>query len=177
MEQIPAMRLSERKVQDDERISAFLDRQRIGYLGLADQASTYVVPLNYLWANSKVYFHGADSGRKAEILAQEPNTVCLTLAEDLATLTDPVPAHTDTAFFSVMIFGTVRRVLALDEKREAMQALLDKFVPGYYKQPLAAQHVERYRSSSGIQTAIYCLEPTVITAKENPLDPARAFRP
>lgn len=174
MEHNVPMRKSNRRVTDRERIDQFLKKQRIGYLGLSDQTSPYVVPLNFYWSGEKLYFHGADSGRKAAILAQSP-LVCFTVAEELATLTSPIPAHTTTAYFSVMLFGRVRKVEPLDEQREAMQQLLDKFVPGFFQKPLAAQHLARYRSSLGSRTVIYCLEPEEIAAKENPIDPARAF--
>lgn len=58
-----------------------------------------------------------------------------------------------------------------------MQQMLDKYVPGYYDQPLAKQHVQKYRSSLGSAAAIYRIQPETVTAKENPLDPAKAFNP
>ncbi|MFT8318536.1 MAG: pyridoxamine 5'-phosphate oxidase family protein [Sporolactobacillus sp.] len=113
---------------DEKRINQFLIESRIGYLGLNDEASPYVVPLNFVWTNGKIYFHGADSGRKAAILETEP-IACFTVAHEYATLAHPVPAHTDTAYLSVMIFGQVKRLSDLGERTDAMQKLLDKYVP------------------------------------------------
>lgn len=61
--------------------------------------------------------------------------------------------------------------------REAMQALLDKYVPGYFSEPLLLQHVLKYRSSVGSATAIFRITPETLTAKGNPLAEEKQFYP
>lgn len=58
-----------------------------------------------------------------------------------------------------------------------MQAMLDKYVPGYYDKSLSQSHVEKYRSSLGSHTVVFRLTPSVRTVKENQLDPQLAFYP
>mgnify|MGYP007126056255 CR=1 FL=1 len=58
-----------------------------------------------------------------------------------------------------------------------MQAMLDKYVPGYYDKSLLQSHVEKYRSSLGSHTAVFRLIPSVRTAKENQLNPQLSFYP
>jgi nitroimidazol reductase NimA-like FMN-containing flavoprotein (pyridoxamine 5'-phosphate oxidase superfamily) len=87
----------------------------------------------------------------------------------------PTPAKTDTAYFSVMLFGKVEIVNDLTEEISAMQQLLDKYVPHYYKTPLSANHLERYRSALGSKTAVLKLVPSEITAKENVMVDEKAF--
>jgi nitroimidazol reductase NimA-like FMN-containing flavoprotein (pyridoxamine 5'-phosphate oxidase superfamily) len=162
---------------DPVRIDAFLAQARTGFLGLSSADRPYVVPLNYVWHDGSVYFHGASEGRKTDMLRHN-NQVCFTVCEDLGTITASVPAHTDTAYMSVMIFGDVTAVSDLDEATGAMQRMLDKYVPGYYDQPLARSHVEKYVSSLGSRTAVFRLTPDRITAKENEAADASAlFRP
>ncbi len=48
-----------------------------------------------------------------------------------------MPALTDTAYMSVILFGSVERVEDPEEMRDALQAMLDKYVPGYYDRPLS----------------------------------------
>lgn len=48
-----------RECRDQEKIESFLHQARIGHLGLVDGKLPYVVPLNYVWTEGKLYFHGA----------------------------------------------------------------------------------------------------------------------
>ncbi|MEH6971511.1 MULTISPECIES: hypothetical protein [Bacillus] len=47
----------------------------------------------------------------------------------------------------------------LEEATSAMQALLTKYVPGYYSSPLSKAHVEKYRLSLSSKTAIIKIRP------------------
>ncbi|KGR74236.1 pyridoxamine 5'-phosphate oxidase family protein [Ureibacillus sinduriensis] len=162
--------------KDDERIDQFLSLARTGYLGLTDGELPYVVPLNFIWMNGALYFHGAAHGRKIDLIQSNANC-CFTISEDYGTMVSPIPAKTDTAYMSVMLFGILETVSDLNEATSAMQGMLDKYVPGYYEHSLSQTHVERYRSSLGSHTVVFKLIPSLRTAKENQLDPQSAFYP
>ncbi|KKB34293.1 pyridoxamine 5'-phosphate oxidase family protein [Bacillus thermotolerans] len=170
------IRQEKRLCTDDKRIDQFLSHARTGYLGLTDKENPYVVPLNFIWMNEALYFHGAAHGRKIDLIQANPNC-CFTVCEEYGTTVSPIPAKTDTAYMSVMLFGALEKVTDLQEATTAMQAMLDKYVPGYYDQSLSSSHVEKYRSSLGSHTVVFKLTPSVRTAKENPLDPQLAFYP
>jgi uncharacterized protein len=159
---------------DDNRIDQFISQARTGNLGLTDGMTPYVVPLNFVMMNGAIYFHGAAQGRKVDLINANPNC-CFTVSEDYGTMVSPIPAKTDTAYFSVMMFGVVETVTHLDEATAAMQALLDKYVPGYYNNSLSKSHLEKYRSSLGSHTLVYKLVPRVRTAKENQLNQELSF--
>lgn len=162
--------------KDEEKIQHFLSHARVGYLGLAQKDQPYVVPLNYVWRQDKIYFHGAETGRKIDMINENPH-VCFTVSEEYGTIANPVPAKTDTAYMSVMAFGKVNRVTDLTEATEAMEQLLNKYVPGYFDSPLSKQHVEKYRSRLGSATSVFCISVEHLTAKENPLDEENKFYP
>ncbi|WP_235828159.1 pyridoxamine 5'-phosphate oxidase family protein [Brevibacillus migulae] len=171
------IRYWKRDCTDQTKIENFLAFAKAGFLGLSDEhQQPYVVPLNYVWYRNAIYFHGADTGRKCDIIQQNAR-VCFTVSEEYGTIADPVPASTDTAYMSVMIFGQATRVAELDEATAALQAMLEKYVPGYYDQPLAKQHVAKYRSSLNSEVAVYRIDPEHVSAKENPLNRERAFYP
>lgn len=161
---------------DDNRIDQFLSHARTGYLGLSDGDFPYVVPLNFICMNEAVYFHGAAQGRKIDLIHANPNC-CFTVSEDYGTMVSPIPANTDTAYMSVMLFGVLEPVTDLEEATAAMQVMLDKYVPGYYDKSLSQSHVEKYRSSLGSHTMVFRLTPTLRTAKENQLNPQLSFYP
>jgi len=110
------------------------------------------------------------------LLHANPNC-CFTVAEEYGTMVSPIPAKTDTAYMSVMLFGEVEIVSDITEATSAMQSMLDKYVPGYYNKSLSPAHVERYRSSLGSHTVVFKLTPSVRTAKENQLNPQWSFFP
>ncbi|EFM11206.1 pyridoxamine 5'-phosphate oxidase-related FMN-binding protein [Paenibacillus curdlanolyticus YK9] len=170
------VRLQLRACTDETKIHAFLERAETGFLGLSNENRPYVVPLNYVWMDGAVYFHGAEAGRKVDDMRQNA-LACFTVSESYGTITDPVPAHTDTAYMSVMLFGSLAVVEQLDEATAVMQKLLDKYVPGFYRHPLAAQHVDKYRSSLGSRTIVFKLTVDSMTAKENAPKEDRMFRP
>lgn len=159
---------------DEEKISAFLSLAPTGFLGLADGHEPYVVPLNFVWWNGAIYVHGAEEGRKMEMLKRNAR-VCFTVSENFGTMVHPVPAKTDTGYMSVMVFGEASIVSDLEEATAAMQQLLNKYVPGYFSLPLSKHHVESYRSSLGSRTVVIKITPHAMTAKEKPLKEERVF--
>jgi len=169
-----SMRRELMECKDQSKISSFLSSARIGYLGLTDGTEPYVVPLNYVWWNGAIYIHGAEEGRKMEMLKNN-SRACFTVSENFGTMVHPVPAKTDTAYMSVMVFGEATIVEDLDEATAAMEKMLDKYAPGYYSSSLSKQHVKSYRSSMGSRTVVIKVFPDVITAKEKPLAEEKLF--
>lgn len=168
------VRLQKRECTDQDKIQAFLLHAKTGFLGLSANDIPYVVPLNFVWLKESVYFHGAAEGQKITYMQKNPQA-CFTVSEEYGTMTSPIPAHTDTSYMSVIIFGQIQFVSDIDEAAEAMQFMLDKYVPGYYKQPLAKSHLEKYKSSLGSTTQVFKLIATTISAKENEKNESAMF--
>ncbi|WP_419878486.1 pyridoxamine 5'-phosphate oxidase family protein [Brevibacillus centrosporus] len=170
------IRYSKRTLTDQAQIDAFLSHAKVGNLGLSNGDEPYIVPLNFCWWNGQIYFHGADSGRKVEMIDAN-SRVCFSVTEEYGTIADPIPAHTDTAYMSVFLSGTIARVQEPEEMRDAMQAMLDKYVPSYYKEQLSLQHVLKYRSSMGSVTAVFRITPDSLTAKGSPVPEEKLYYP
>jgi uncharacterized protein len=168
------MRRDMLECKDEQKINRFLQEALTGFLGLADGGEPYVVPLNFVWWNGCVYVHGAEEGRKIDIIQRNPR-VCFTVSEHIGTMVHPVPAKTSTAYMSVMLFGKAEIVSDLDEATDALRQLLGKYVPGYFHRPLSQQHVASYRSSMGSAAVVIKIIPDLITAKEKPLEEDRRF--
>jgi uncharacterized protein len=174
MEQI---RYTKRIVSDTDTINAFLDRSRVGVVAMQAGEYPYSVPVNFVMMNGCVYFHGMGSGKKVDILDGSPK-VCFTVFEEIGTVEDNVPCHADTAYMSVMIMGTVRRVADSSEAAAALQRLLNKFMPGFFKQKIGHALVEKYRSGmDNNPVAVYKIDPDQLTAKANVALPDSLFQP
>ena len=161
---------TQRNCTDQKKIETFLEQERIGVLGMVSGVLPYTVPVNYVWHNGSVYFHGMGSGKKETILSQNPQ-VCFTVYKEHGSVTDPVPCHADTAYLSVMIFGKAEKVTDSVEATTALQKVLDKFMPNYGGHPLSSTLFEKYRSSiDGNPVSVYRITPQEMTAKENSVE-------
>ncbi|MDR3542254.1 MAG: pyridoxamine 5'-phosphate oxidase family protein [Desulfosporosinus sp.] len=166
---------TQRNCTDQQKIETFLVQERTGVLGMVSDTFPYAVPVNYVWHNGSVYFHGMGSGKKETILSQNP-LVCFTIHKEQGTVTDPVPCHADTAYLSVMIFGKAEKVTDPEETAMALQKALDKFMPNYYSHPLTSTLIEKYRSSmDGNAVSVYRITPQEMTAKENSVESGQLF--
>ncbi|MCE1175472.1 MAG: pyridoxamine 5'-phosphate oxidase family protein, partial [Propionibacteriales bacterium] len=108
-------------------------------------------------------------------LAGEP-AVSFTVFAEHGTTTDPMPCHADTSYSSVMIFGQVSPVSDLTESAEALQGLVSKLLPGFYRSRITDRLVDNYRSGMDDNpVAVYRLTPDRLTAKQNLADPGELF--
>ena len=110
-------------VESREEMEELLRNQTIGYLGLSDRGSPYVVPLNYSYLDGRILFHGSLSGKKMDLLRANPN-VCFTVATqqgDVRRHGEGDPCHVDGD--SVICYGTARVI----EDPEERKAVLDEF--------------------------------------------------
>ena len=170
------VRYETRKVTDKSKIEAFLQQARVGHLGMVDGNRPYVVPLNFIWMDGKIYFHGASGGRRNRVIKDNPE-VCFTVCEEYGTVVDPVPADVDIAYMSVMIFGKAQPITDLGETTRILQEIVNKFVPGYFSQPLSEQYIDKLRSPVfGGLVQVYQIEPYHITAKENPVEEGKILK-
>lgn len=174
MEQI---RYKQRVCTDKEKIETFLLETRTGVVAMAGGEYPYAVPVNYIWHDGCVFFHGMGSGKKEEILAQNP-PVTFTVYEEYGTVKDPMPCHADTSYMSVMIFGKAEKVTDTEEAAVVLQKLVEKFMPGFYGHPLTGKLIEKYRSSMDNRAvSVYRITPQDMTAKENLAEPDKIFHP
>jgi nitroimidazol reductase NimA-like FMN-containing flavoprotein (pyridoxamine 5'-phosphate oxidase superfamily) len=163
------MNYKRRICTDTEKIEQFLARCRVGILGINAGEYPYAIPLNYIWLDGKIYFHGMGSGKRETLLREEP-LVCFTVYEEYGTVKDKVPWHADTSYFSVMAFGRARKVNP-KESAAVLREFVEKFMPSFYKNEtdsISAVFVEKYRSALDKNpVAVYAITPDYLSAKEN----------
>ena len=166
----------QRDCKDKEKIEKFLKKTRTGVIGMNGDHYPYAVPVNFVWYDGSIYFHGMGSGKKVDILLEEP-PVCFTVYEEFGTVTDPMPCHADTSYMSVMLFGKIEKIVDFEEAASALWKIVEKFMPGYYNKPLSASFIENYKSSlDGNQVAVFKLTPEDVTAKENHAEESELFK-
>ena len=116
----------------------------------------YAVPISHVYANGKIYFHGAKTGQKLDAIANN-DKVCFTVVGG-----DEVKSSEfSTAYSSVIIFGQARILEDAEEIREACKNILQKFSPGYMNE--GWEYVEKFLS----HTAFVEIKVDHMTGKSN----------
>lgn len=170
-----AIRYKQRICGDKEKIDEFMQSMRTGTLAMISEGVPYAVPINYIWLDGAVYFHGLASGRRQEALSGSPQC-CFTVYREYGTVKDDMPCHADTAYFSVILFGKV--ILLEDDKEKALvlEQLVEKYMPGYYKTHFTGEFIKNYKSGhDGRAVQVHKLITDTLTAKENCAEPEDLF--
>lgn len=90
---------------------AIVKNAKTAILGVnGDGGYPYTVPINFVYDNNKIYFHGAKAGHKLDAIKKD-NKVSLCIVDK----DDIVKEELTTYFRSVIIFGTAK-VLETDEE-------------------------------------------------------------
>ncbi len=84
----------------------------------------YGVPLSYVYAGGKLYFHSAQAGHKIDAIRKNNKASFTIIAQD-----NIVPKEYTTYFRSVIVFGQVRILENDAEKRAAIEQLAEKYMP------------------------------------------------
>lgn len=122
-----------------EELEAFLQEVSFGFLGaVGEDGLPDVTPLNYVWLNGAVYFHGSRAGEKMNNIRARAG-VTFAVAKEYALIpsyfSDPLMACPATSYFkSARIEGRAAIVEDLREKAAALEAFMRKLQPeGGYK--------------------------------------------
>ena len=119
------MRRSKQQLSDEE-VEAILHEGKTGTLAVNGEGGyPYAVPMNYVYADGRIYLHSARSGHKVDaMLADNRVSFCVVGADDV------VPEKYATNYKSVIVFGRARFVEDEAEKMMSLRRLGDKYNPG-----------------------------------------------
>ena len=138
----------------EEEADKILENGKTGILAVnGDDGFPYTVPINYVYKNGKLYFHGARAGHKYDAMLRSNKVSFCVIDKD-----DVVAEKLTTYFRSVIAFGTVR----LLEGEELLQAAYDLGIK-YYNNDEAVQKEIDWELN-----ALACFEITIehLTGKE-----------
>ena len=133
-------------------------------VGMTDgDGMPYSVPLSLARTDEKTfYFHCATEGKKLDILREKPH-VCLTAVSKCKPTVGPKDGSFTLEFKSAIAFGKAEIVADDNEKREALRAICQRFLPTHMDAFDAA--VERSMSRTAV-VRITLTEPPVGKRKQ-----------
>ncbi len=110
------MRRKDRQLTNEEAF-AILQKCNYGILSvLGEHGYPYGVPINYAYADGKIYFHSTSQESHKLDAIRENNKVCFTAVSEHDIVLDEL----STNYESVIVFGTAR---ILDEPSDRVQAM------------------------------------------------------
>lgn len=122
-------RKSERGRYDQETIEAILDEGFICHLGFCTDEGPVVVPTAYARVAGVLYLHGAPANHALRTVGDGAAvSMAVTLVDGLVLAR--AGFHHSINYRSVVVYGRAHEVVDEDEKRRALDAVVEHIVPG-----------------------------------------------
>lgn len=128
---MPAKWLSEAEAKD------YLRGAFYGRLATCADGQPYITPVNFAFADPKIYIHCHVVGRKLDNITANPR-VCFEVSEPKKLVRDDLPCNYGTRFTSVLAFGPARIIDEPEAKLQALNLIIDKYAAGHPHRPISA---------------------------------------
>ncbi|MFJ1655626.1 pyridoxamine 5'-phosphate oxidase family protein [Streptomyces sp. NPDC088337] len=125
-------RSADRASYDRELVHAILDEGYVCHLGFVRDGAPVVLPTLYARVGERLYVHGSTGSRPLRMAGRtDPGLpVCLTVTHVDGLVLARSAFHHSLNYRSVVVHGTAHQVTDPEEKRAALDALVDHVVPG-----------------------------------------------
>ncbi|MFD4137359.1 pyridoxamine 5'-phosphate oxidase family protein [Streptomyces sp. NPDC058572] len=125
-------RARERASYDRELAHAILDEAYVCHLGFVRDGAPVVLPTLFARVGETLYVHGSTGSRPLRMTGEaDPGLpVCLTVTHVDGLVLARSAFHHSLNYRSVVVHGTAHQVTDPDEKRAALDALVDHAIPG-----------------------------------------------
>ncbi|MBQ1001128.1 pyridoxamine 5'-phosphate oxidase family protein [Streptomyces sp. RK62] len=125
-------RSPERASYDKELVHSILDEAYVCHLGFVRDGAPVVLPTLFARVGETLYVHGSTGSRPLRVTGEpDPGLpVCLTVTHVDALILARSAFHHSINYRSVVVHGTAHQVTDPEEKRLALDALVDHVVPG-----------------------------------------------
>ncbi|MFJ1970351.1 pyridoxamine 5'-phosphate oxidase family protein [Streptomyces sp. NPDC087903] len=125
-------RAPDRASYDRELVHSILDAAYVCHLGFVRDGAPVVLPTLYGRVGDRLYVHGSTGSRPLRMTGQaDPGLpVCLTVTHVDALILARSAFHHSINYRSVVVHGVAHDVTDPEEKRLALDALVDHVVPG-----------------------------------------------
>jgi nitroimidazol reductase NimA-like FMN-containing flavoprotein (pyridoxamine 5'-phosphate oxidase superfamily) len=114
----------------DEETDTLLRSQRICRMALNDRPQPYIIPLDYVYMDHKMYFHFANYGKKIQLFDNDPH-----VSVEVDKYNEDV-----SKYCSVTLMGRLVKVSDQQEKNRVSEALLNRIDAGGKESNVAARH-------------------------------------
>ena len=120
------MRRKEKQITRTADIEEILQQGQVCRLGFVDRNVPYIVPMNYGYQDSALYFHSAPEGRKIDLIRANP-LVCFEVDELVKMNKAANACDWGASFKSVIGTGTARLLETLAEKKAGLDIIMAQY--------------------------------------------------
>jgi nitroimidazol reductase NimA-like FMN-containing flavoprotein (pyridoxamine 5'-phosphate oxidase superfamily) len=122
-------RLPDRARYDRATVHAILDEGLVCHVGFVDGGQPFVIPSAYARVDDRLVLHGSAASRMVKALAGgAPACVTVTLLDGLVLARSGF--HHSMNYRSVVVLATATEITDPEEKRRALDAIVEHVVPG-----------------------------------------------
>lgn len=123
-------RLPERGVYDRQTIDAILDEGYVCHVGIVDGRTPVVIPTLYVRDGDSLLLHGSPASRMLRTAKQEGVEICVTVTLVDGFVIARSGMHHSMNYRSVMVYGEAVAITDDEERRRALDLIVDGIVPG-----------------------------------------------
>ncbi|MEU0336997.1 pyridoxamine 5'-phosphate oxidase family protein [Streptomyces sp. NPDC006193] len=123
-------RSADRASYDRELVHAILDEGYVCHLGFVRDGAPVVLPTLYGRVGERLYVHGSTGSRPLRTAGGSGLPVCLTVTHVDGLVLARSAFHHSVNYRSVVVHGVAHQVTDPEERRLALDALVDHVVPG-----------------------------------------------
>lgn len=117
---------------DQTTIHSILDASDICHVAFIVDGKSFVQPINYGRSGDIIYLHGSPKNRMTSSLIDAGEATLSIALLDAMKLTKSAYNHS-VNFRSVVVFGKVRELITDEEKLDALEVIINHFVPGRWE--------------------------------------------
>jgi uncharacterized protein len=128
-ERTRVFRVPERARYDRDTVHAILDEGLVASVGVCQGDQPFVIPMAYARRGDQLLLHGARASRTLRLGADGiPVCVTVTLLDGIVLARSAF--HHSLNYRSAVIVGRAQEITAREEKLDALQAIVDHYLPG-----------------------------------------------
>ncbi len=120
------MRKKENEIIEKSAIEEVIHKSPVCRLGLSDGNMPYIVPVCFGYHNDALYVHGSLEGMKNDFIRKNQN-VCFELDVDTEIIEAEKACDWGITYRSVIGFGTASFIEDGDEKRKALDIIMNHY--------------------------------------------------
>ena len=120
------MRRADMEIKDRAEIDAVIRCCKVCRLGLCAEGEAYIVPMCFGYDGEALYFHGAEKGKKIDMLRENPR-VCFEFDVLDEVAGSEKACDWDMHYRSVIGFGTAELLDDTAAKEEALQSIMSQY--------------------------------------------------
>lgn len=122
-------------ISENAAFADIIQRCQFCHLSMVDlEGKPYVIPMNFGFEHDVIYLHGAQHGKKIDILRQHPS-VCINFTTDhvLRYQNEEVACSWSMKYRSVLCYGEAEFILEPEEKTAAFHIVMSQYTKGKFK--------------------------------------------